>query len=153
MKRFLVPFIILLLLALIIGGLWYFDYKYPFRNITAGDLTVNGSTFVVEVANDPRLRSTGLGGRDKLDPKAGMLFVFSKPGLYEFWMKDMKFPLDLIWISHDWKVVDVTQGLKPETYPKTVTPKDQAQYVVEVNAGVVATHGITVGDKVYFEAH
>lgn len=154
MKKRLLAIVLLILLLLGIGvGYWYYNYKHTLENVRAGDLTINGSTLVVEVANDSLLRTTGLSGREKLEQNAGMLFVFNKPGFYDFWMKDMKFALDLVWFDSDWKVVDVTQDFKPETYPNTVTSKKEARYVIEVNSGFVKAHSITEGNTAYFEGH
>ena len=60
----------------------------------------------LEVADTDASRTLGLSGRDSLDSGAGMLFTFDAPGIYPFWMKDMKFPLDMVWIDSG-KVVDV----------------------------------------------
>lgn len=108
-------------------------------------------TISAEVANTPYLRSRGLGGRDSLDENSGMLFVFDKPGKYQFWMKDMKIPLDLIWISGD-RIVGIVENVPPPTgvegevlpFYSSAVPIDR---VLEVNSGFARRYGIMVGDK------
>src|SRR4026208_1251957 len=73
-------------------------------------VTINGHTLNIEIAQTQIEREKGLSGRDTLPENSGMLFVFDKPDYYAFWMKDMKFPLDFIWIR-DQKVVQITEGV------------------------------------------
>jgi uncharacterized membrane protein (UPF0127 family) len=86
-----------------------------------------------------------------------MLFVFEQPGRFTFWMFEMQFPLDLVWISAGCAVVDLTQnapppqpGQSPGDLPR-YQPAEPVQYVLEVNAGVIESAGIAVGDPVAFE--
>jgi len=76
----------------------------------------------------------------------GMIFVFDKPDFYYFWMKDMKFPLDFIFIKNN-EVVDLLENIAPETYPKSFTSKVKADKVIELNAGEIKKSGIKIGDK------
>ncbi len=77
-----------------------------------------------------------------------MLFVFDKPDIYSFWMKDMLFPIDMIWISEDGKVVYIERDARPESYPNSFIPDAPAKYVLEVNAGFSEKNNLKVGDKV-----
>lgn len=103
---------------------------------------------VVTLAASAAVRERGLSGTAGLGESEGMLFLFEYPGRMAFWMKDMRFPIDIIWIGSDWKVVDITHDLAPETYPQTFSPLSDAQYVLEVNAGFAERHGIAVGRSV-----
>jgi len=75
-----------------------------------------------------------------------MLFLFDKSGRYAFWMKDMKFPLDFIWIAGD-KVVDIDENIPPD-YSGTLKPETPVDKVLEINAGVCEKYGIKKGDEV-----
>lgn len=120
-------------------------------------LTINGNYVVeVEIANNDIKRQRGLSGRATLGEGKGMLFTFEdrKDTLYPvFWMKDMKFPIDIIWINED-KVVYLDRNVPPAD-PKMVD-KDLTLYVppmpvsavLEVSAGSVLKNNITVGSKV-----
>lgn len=68
-------------------------------------------------------RERGLSGRESLAPTEGMLFVFPESGYHAFWMKDMQFPIDIIWVAADGTIVDIAPVVRPETYPKTFEPK------------------------------
>jgi uncharacterized protein len=103
----------------------------------------------VELADTESLRASGLSGRASLEEHQGMLFLFDAPGYYTFWMKDMRFPLDLIWINGE-TVVGVTKNALPEgTHPvQLYTPPLPADAVLEVNAGFAEVYGIKTGDMV-----
>jgi len=104
----------------------------------------------VELAIDSASQQKGLSGRPSLDSQSGMLFIFNKPGIYTFWMPDMNFTIDIIWIN-DNKVVDinanVSNNFDPEN-PSFYEPVAPAQYVLEVNAGFAKTENIKIGDTV-----
>ncbi|MDJ0272657.1 MAG: DUF192 domain-containing protein [Candidatus Caldarchaeum sp.] len=112
---------------------------------------IREAVFSVEIADDDAERGRGLSGREKLPENRGMLFVFEKPGRYSFWMYEMRFALDIIWIDADGLVVHIEENLQPCT-PNQVcqsyTPSSDAKYVLEINAGLVKKHGIVVGDFV-----
>ncbi len=120
-------------------------------------VAIGEAAFVAEVADRPATRTRGLSGRESLAPGAGMLFVFESSGEWTFWMIDMKFPLDFIWIGRDCQVVDLTLNV-PAPAPGTpaselplYSPSSPAMYTLEVNAGEVERHGIRPGDRVRFE--
>lgn len=119
------------------------------------EVRVGGLTIRAEVARTVQERAQGLSGRDSLPRDAGMLFVLDEERQPGLWMKDMRFPLDFIWISRDRRVVDLTENVPdPETAGETVSgisPDTPALYVLEVNAGVVQEYGVQVGGAVSFE--
>ena len=104
----------------------------------------------VAVADTPTLRSSGLSGYRGLAGDEGMLFIFEEDGMHSFWMKDMRFPIDILWISSDGRVVFIEKEVSPETFPKSFTPATPARYVLEVEAGFVEKHGIEIGDSTVF---
>lgn len=110
------------------------------------EVNVGTSTLILDLATTSAARSQGLSGRASLGSNAGMLFVFEEPGLYGFWMKEMKFSLDLIWLDSKGKVVDITTNLRPQTYPKAFYPVSPVKYVIEVNAGWTKINNLEVGD-------
>jgi uncharacterized membrane protein (UPF0127 family) len=93
------------------------------------------------------LREKGLSGRAELGRDEGMLFVFEKSGYYGFWMKDMNFSIDIVWISEDKEVVDISEDLAPETYPDISYPREEVKYVLELPAGYIESHNVSLGDK------
>jgi len=111
-------------------------------------VNLGGGVFTVDVVNTPETRAQGLSGRKKLAPRAGMMFVYSSSGQYSFWMKDMHFPIDIIWLNTDKKIVHIEEYVTPQSYPESFAPDQPARYVLEVNAGVVARQNVSVGDTV-----
>ena len=101
-----------------------------------------------EVADTKSSRELGLSGRPSMKDSEGLLFVFDTPGRYGFWMKDMLFNLDLIWINQDGIVVEIERNASKDSYPKTFMNASPASYVLEVNAGVAEKQGLYIGSKV-----
>jgi len=110
-------------------------------------ISLKGTTLRVTLATTTADRERGLGGRTGLASDEGMLFVFDTDGLYAFWMKDMKFSIDMVWLSSDGTVVYMAKNVSPDTYPAAFTPDTPARYVLELPAGWADAHGLKVGDK------
>lgn len=113
-------------------------------------LKIGNKTILLEYAKTEEERTRGLSGRESLSEDVGLLFTFEKPDFYPFWMKDMNFPIDIIWIGDDFRVVDITENLATSTYPRSVTSKKPAKYVLEVIAGFSKKNKVKIGDKVDF---
>lgn len=117
-------------------------------------IKVGQTEVAIEVADSEEERSQGLSGRKSLDGKEGMLFVFPGGNAYpSFWMKDMLFPLDIIWIDNS-KVVKIEKNIPaPDKGAGDASltlyhPDKPIDYVLEVNAGFSDTNDIVVGDNV-----
>ena len=104
----------------------------------------------VEVADEPKEQQIGLSGRKCISYNQGMLFIFNEPGYYNFWMKDMRFPIDIVWIDNNRRIIEVTDNIQPSTYPDTFTSNQAPRYVLEVGAGRAAELGLSVGTKLDF---
>lgn len=111
---------------------------------------IAGKNVKVDLALTSKDQEQGLSGREILKEDEGMLFVFDHLDKYSFWMKDMNFPLDIIWINNDLQVVYIEKNAKPESYPKTFTPTQNTRYVLEVNALFSEKNNLKVGDPVEF---
>ena len=113
-----------------------------------------GDTVVyAEVSDTPEKRATGLQHRDLLAKDSGMFFVYEPPQkILRHWMKDMRFPLDIIWIDEKHKIVAITEAAKVCTKEPCAVfdSKEPAQYVLEVNAGFVQAHHLAKGMQVTF---
>ena len=89
--------------------------------------------------------------REHLDKESALLFVFKEGGFYGFWMKNMRFPLDIIWVSDDKRIVDIKTNTPPcLSVCESLIPAVKARYVLEVNSGFVNKHNIKIGDRIYF---
>lgn len=113
-------------------------------------LQVANQTLQIEIAKTEQQKETGLCCRTSLDENAGMLFVYDKPGIYHFWMKDTKIPLDMYWIDAQKTIIYIEHSVQPESYPKSFGPENPAQYILETNAGYAKRHNITIGETVIF---
>jgi len=114
-------------------------------------VTINSVRIKAEVAQSPTEREQGLSNRPCIEANQGMLFVFDKLGRYSFWMKDMRFAIDIVWIGPDGKVVHLESNIQPESFPETFTNKGKpAQYVLELQAGQAGVLGVELGTSVIF---
>ena len=113
-------------------------------------IKIAGQDIKVELALTEDARERGLSGRQNLNENEGMLFVFDHPGQYYFWMKDMNFPIDIIWISEDRKVIYIKKDAQPELYPETYGPEPDAKYVLEIASGFSEKNNLKEGDRVSF---
>ena len=107
--------------------------------------------FIVEVVDTPELRTKGLSGRESLGEDTGMLFVFEKQSDNNcFWMKDMKFSIDMVWLNDKKQVLNIAENVSPETYPESFCPNGPAKYGLELNAGSATQAGIASGTTLKF---
>lgn len=118
--------------------------------LSQSSVGIAGKNLKVEIADTEEKRNGGLSGRKNLLEDSGMLFVFEVPAKYSFWMKDMKFPLDLIWIDENKKIIAVSKNISPDTYPTSFSPSEPVKYVLEVNAGWTERNGVGAGNVVEF---
>lgn len=126
------------------------------RNVVApasrATVTLGGTTFAVTVAQTPMEQARGLSGRESLGKNEGMLFVFPKPTLPTFWMKDMRFPIDIVWIASG-TVIGIEKNVDPqigvsEEELRLYTPPAPVESVFEIAAGEAERTGSTVGTAV-----
>jgi len=110
-----------------------------------------GETLTLTIASTSAEQELGLGDRPSLSSNSGMLFVFDKPNNYGFWMKDMEFPIDIIWLDQDFKIVHIENSLSPSTYPSVFYPGSPSKYVIEVNSGLAQQHSLYVGETLQLD--
>ena len=114
------------------------------------EVSIRGVAIQVELADSPEKRERGLSGRPRLDPDRGMLFLFAEPGFPGFWMPDMHFDLDLVWIRSG-RVVDLSEFVSHREPRRMHRPREAADAVLEVLAGTASRHGWRRGDRVTFD--
>lgn len=120
-------------------------------NLQVIDIRQASNVLRAEVARSLSEKSQGLSGRDCLAKDAAMLFPYDTPGEYCFWMKDMKFDIDMVWLDADKKIVTIKSNATPESYPKeSFCPEKPAQYIVEVQAGLSDKLGWGIGTQLSF---
>ena len=128
----------------------------PIQNTDAALFTrrikLKDKVLFVEIADTPKKRQTGLSYRTSLSPFDGMLFIFDEPGSISIWMKDMRFPLDIVWFNADNEIIDIAARALPEgSQPQKIfTGKGMAKYMLEVPAGLSDTYQLHTGDTFIF---
>ena len=113
-------------------------------------LRINNSVFRLDTSYTSTEMSKGLSGVQSMPNDQGMLFVFSGPLKAGFWMKQMKFNLDIIWLNNRKEVVYIEKNLSPSSYPKTYCPNNNSIYVLEMNSGFVDSQQVFIGEKLNF---
>lgn len=119
---------------------------------TISQVCIRRGCVSVELAVTSEAQQRGLSGRAVLPPTQGMLFIFAAPGVPSFWMKDMQFPIDIIWINNQ-TVVDVSENVPvPKNFWElpTYSPSSPVTHVLEVNAGWASANGVQIGDQLLF---
>lgn len=125
---------------------------FIYQNITAPTAIINNHNFKLFVARTEEEKQVGLSKYNSLDKDKAMIFIFDKPDYYRFWMKDMKFPIDIIFITSG-KISKIVQNATP---PKDneftiYSPSEPIDKVLEVNAGVSKDDKFKVGQEVSFK--
>ena len=128
----------------------FFLFKKNTVNNGIQYVKIAGQTVKVDLALTPEAQAQGLSGRINLNEDAGMLFIFNKPSRYSFWMKDMNFPIDMIWLDENFQVVYIKKDAEPGSYPTTFTPSSDAKYVLEVQANFSEKNNLREGDSARF---
>lgn len=145
-----ITFVVVLFLLLYLFGLSYKVHAPEKKSESEKIIQLGQRKMVIELADNEAKIIQGLSGRTSLAKDHGMLFVMNKKDKYVFWMKEMRFPLDFIWIDGQ-KVVDITENVP---YPKEgqpiaqVAPKTWSDKVLEVNAGMASSSGVKIGDLI-----
>jgi len=114
-------------------------------------LVLDNTRVYLDIANTEGARIKGLSDRGELSYYQGMIFVFPVDGIYGFWMKDMKFPLDIIWIDKDYRIVHIENNISPDTYPNSYIPERKSRYVIELHSGFAKAHNFVVGQSLFIE--
>lgn len=148
-------------LLLILGGFWLLQTTVPEKPLTEtmtekqiidiysplipiyfGHVQMRAS-----VADTSSLREQGLSGTPSLPIGIVKLFVFDEPVVAPFWMKDMKYPIDILWLDADKKIIFIASNLAPETYPATFGPTEPSLYVIETPAGMAERENMYIGSS------
>ena len=144
MRRNLLTALVFVLLAIAI----YFLVEVPFSKKHI--VTIRGASLEVEVANNSYLRKAGLMGRQYLDMDQGMLFMEPGGTRESFWMKNMLFPLDVLWMDEEMNIFQINKNVPPCTQKNcpSIPSQQPAKYVLEIKGGICDQLGIAEGDAV-----
>ena len=155
-------FALIIIIILLIAFLAIFSGKKSLKNeleenyITScgkydnKEIIIDEKTLKVDISDNNCKRELGLSGRESLKNDEGMLFIFDKVGNHGFWMKDMKFPIDILWIDDDFSIVDVEKNVATSTYPQVFGKNYMSKYVLELPAGYSDKNNIKIENKIIF---
>ncbi len=166
LRNFLKPIIltvIVIIFVIVFVIALFVQFSSNKTNLTYNDLlklndsdfiSINIGTFKInaEIARSNQKKEQGLSGKQKLKDNEGMLFIFDQEGYYSFWMKGMLFNIDIIFIK-DNNIIDIAKNMPypiDENNIAQVVPKEKANLVLEINAGLVEKYNIKIGDTINF---
>lgn len=140
-------FYILIVLVMAVSGIFL---RLQQVRMPKAEVIIDDKWISADLAATASSRERGLSGRRDLKEGTGMLFVFPERGLQAFWMKDMLFSIDIVWIDGK-AIVDIAPSVPPpvegET-PPVLRPRAEANFVLEVPAGYAKASGWKIGDGV-----
>jgi len=108
----------------------------------------SNQAYTLEAVKSPAEKQKGLGGTASMPQQEGMIFLSDISSSQCFWMKDMQFPIDIIWVNSDKKVSYIENNVQPKSYPKLFC--HNAKNVIELNAGEAARNNLKVNQTVSF---
>jgi len=117
-------------------------------------LWLGNGIFHADLAIDETARTKGLSGISELASNKALLMVFPGEGKWGIWMKNMKIPIDIVWLDKDKKVVYIVKNASPEDSTSTTfEPKMPAKYVIEVPAGTVDGSAVNINQMAIFQVN
>ena len=141
------------LVAVLILGSFYFVLQRPapikYQGLTT--IEIGGNEFQVRLAETDTEHRKGLSGTKELTEDEGMLFIYREPAVQGFWMKDMNYPIDIIWIDEEMRVIGVENNVSPSTFPQVFYSPDKVSYVLEVFTGRAERLNIEIGEILSFK--
>lgn len=154
-KKIILLIIFLVIFTSLIGVSLFFIFSKnneikDFKDLNINYVKINEQIIAVELVSDAELQEKGLSDREKLEENTGMLFVFKNSGVHSFWMKDMKFNIDMIWLDEAGKIIFIKKNVSPDSFPETFSSNKDAQYVLEVTAGFSEKNNLQEGNFVEF---
>lgn len=111
-------------------------------------IVIGSTTAYASVADSMPELIKGLSDTPSLPDTVVKLFAFGSTGKHSIWMKDMNYPLDIIWLDESGTIVHIVENVSPSTYPESFAPPKPARYVIEANAGFVSSSSLSVGEEV-----
>lgn len=156
MKKLIFLFVILfvLILATALSQNYVKTGHLPFAaNEKSPTAAINKQRFKLLIAKTSLEKEIGLSKKDSLNKDSGMLFLFDSKDYYAFWARDMRFPIDVIYINKD-KIVTIYKDVKPQKDQSKLPilkPKQPADKVLEINAGLSEKYKFKEGDPVKIE--
>lgn len=116
-------------------------------DLPKGKIKIDNVLLDIEIADTTQRQNKGLQYHTPLSYSQGMLFPFGQPQVIPIWMKDMQFPIDIIWLDGSGNVLHIEKNAPAcISDPCTIYGQNipRAQYVLEVASGFADKFGITL---------
>jgi uncharacterized protein len=141
--------------VIIASGFFFFVAKNIIEPSGPADstitITVGEKIIIAEVVDTPDKMTRGLGGRENLSDGEGVWFIFAESAKHGIWMRNMKFPIDILWFDENLRLVHVKEDANPDTYPEIFSPPVNSRFVLEIPSGYAEKTGIKLGDTVQIQ--
>lgn len=145
-------------LLLIIFVLLYSGYEYILKipsidvqdaqeEMQGASVVIEGKEFKASMLSTPLQRQEGLSETETLEENTGALFLFNESGKHGIWMKEMDFPIDILWMDENFFVVGAVENASPESFPEIFYPDSPALYVFETHADFLDDVESLIGKK------
>ncbi len=121
--------------------------KNIFPSYKTKNIRINTFPLKLYLADIDTKREQGLSNIKSMPQDEGVMFIFNHSGSYSFWMKDMNFALDFIYLEKN-KIVDLKENISPSTYPNTFVSNVPADTIIEVNSGIIKKYQIKKGMEI-----
>lgn len=133
-----------LIIALLVttGSAFWWWQQHPGQS-----LQLHGHNYQTVIMRTEAEREQGLSGTDSLPDGQAMLFIFPSDGKWGMWMKDMQYPIDMVWLNGNKQVTYLVKNARPSSYPDTIYRSPvSSRYVIELPSGTIERTGIAEGD-------
>ncbi len=132
---------------------FYSDFYEPTYNAECGKyenrtLKIKNNEMFLTIADDDCKRRSGLSNSKQLDASHGMLFIFNEEGKHGFWMKDMNYSIDIVWLNKNKEIIGIKNNVKPSTFPTIFGEEYISSYVLELPSGFSIKNDLKVGEKI-----
>ncbi len=128
-----------------------FFFLFSSQKMETRKIKIHDTVLTAWLARNQEEQMRGLSIVSELQDNQAMLFIFPKEDHHSFWMKDMQFPIDIVWIDGEKKILFIKEYAQPSDYPEVYQPDVLSKYVLEVPAGFVQKHQLQRGDSLQFE--
>ena len=126
------------------------DFINYYRPQSTTKISFANGFIIADIAVSSFDRQKGLSDKKMIGDNSGLLFVFENSDRHGFWMKDMNFPIDIVWIDENKKIVGISSNLSPETYPEIFLPPQNIKYALEINADMAKKYNLATGTTLSF---
>ena len=108
---------------------------------------IGENAYKLYIADNPESRTQGLSDIESMHRFEGLMFKFDDAQRYSFWMKDMRFALDFVYVK-DEIIVDLIRNKTPESYPESIMPQQPVDTIIELRAGEIDRSNPQIGDHI-----